>query len=103
MSMRNKATALRKALEKFLFTDNEGLLGEDVYFYSQEEWKNRGEIYLLTSPFVMVIGSALWEILNYPTEKENVGFYSAFHAIVERHGYHAEQGNSWNIGFYPLG
>ncbi len=91
------ARGLRNALEKFVkrhdFTD--------VAFYSKKEWAARREPYNNTSPFVITFEGSMYEIVN--DWRSAPAVHAELYEIIKRYGFYAEQGHSWNMGFYPNG
>lgn len=68
-------------------------LDGDAFFYTIQEWRERGEQYLNDSEFVIVTEGGLNHMLNWGDSEE-------FYELVESFGYYCEMGHSWNIGFY---
>ncbi|WP_100221503.1 HNH endonuclease [Herbaspirillum rubrisubalbicans] len=82
---------LRNALNEWLITED--LLG-DATFYTDIEWRERGEQFHEESRLVLVIdGSALHTMLNYG------GDTSEFDDLIESFGFWYELGYSWSVGF----
>ena len=84
---------LRTAIEEWLIRND---LDIDTGFYSIEEWRSRDEDYLNDAELVLVFEGGLHTMLNYGGDTEEFDDY------IESFGYYYEQGNSWNMGFYPI-
>ena len=72
----------------------------DVNFYTQEQWKARGEQYLKKAEFVMTAEGMLYQSFNYGDSKRDKRLYAGFDKLVKDHGYFWEQGHAWSFGFY---
>ena len=68
----------------------------DTSFYSIEEWQTRDEPYLNDAELVLTFEGGLHTMLNYGCDT------SEFDDYIESFGYYYEQGQSWNMGFYPI-
>ena len=84
---------LKQEYEKFL-KDNE--LSIDTCFYTQDEWKARGEPFGNKAELSLTFEGALYHVLNYHGGKLAEKFY----ALAAKHGYMVELGYAWSAHFY---
>lgn len=91
--MQANVSRMRHAVNEWLITQE--LLG-DAQFYTNEEWRVRGEDYHDEALLVLTIdGSSLHTMLNFG------GDTSEFDDLVESFGFWYELGHAWSLGFYP--
>ena len=92
--MLNNIERMKYALTEWAI--KEGVF-DDATFYTQREWKERGEDFHNDAVMVLVIdGSGLFHLLNYGCDT------TEFEDLVESFGFFYEQGYSWSVGFYPV-
>ncbi|MDU2188411.1 MAG: hypothetical protein E7E45_10685 [Klebsiella pneumoniae] len=92
--MLNNIERMKYALTEWAI--KEGVF-DDATFYTQREWKERGEDFHNDAVMVLVIdGSGLFHLLNYGCDT------TEFEDLVESFGFFYEQGYSWSVGFYRL-
>jgi len=87
---------MEKLLEEYKQFLRKNELDTDVAFYTQKEWKDRGEPFGNDAVLSMTFEGSLYEVLNYGGGELNDEFY----AIAERHGYMVEMGYAWSAHFY---
>jgi hypothetical protein len=87
------STSKDKLIKALVLWLKKNELDGDTTFYSKEEWNERGEEYHNDAEFVITTEGGLWFILNYGDSDE-------FYELVNSFEYIAEQGHTWNIGFY---
>lgn len=99
--------ALRKDLEKFVQKFKEKTGDVDINFHDEDPCG-----YLAGSPFVLTFegGEMYYGMNNHsmfgwkPKDYINRGkWVKKFNTLVEKHGYYAEMGTAWAVGFYPKG
>lgn len=82
-----------KLIESIFLYLRKNELDGDTHFHTIEEWRERGEKYLIDSEFVITSEGGLHFILNYGDPEE-------FYDLIESFGYFMEMGHSWSYGFY---
>ena len=92
---------LKAAIQGFIAKHD---LGQDVHWYTEKEWKERGEEYCLKSPFVVTFEGDLYRVINWGDGNAyDHQLHEALYKIVQDLGWYWEQGNAWNMGFYKRG
>jgi hypothetical protein len=94
--VRAQIDVLKEVFEEWMKTHD---LDYDYGFYSDYEWRERGETLLEDAELILIFENQLTSILNYtgPWEIEE-----ELQELAGGFGYYFDHGNTWNIGFYPL-
>jgi hypothetical protein len=76
-------------------------LNRDTAFYTGEQWRARGERYLVDCAVVLVFEGELYRVVN-GGNADSIRLYNDFEEFVRGLGYFFELGHAWSMGFYPL-
>ncbi len=76
-------------------------LDGDTAFFTQAEWRGRGEAYLLDSCLILVFEGEFYRVMNGGHE-ESIALYDEFERFLRGIGYYFELGHAWSMGFYLL-
>ena len=92
--MTDRLNQLKKQLTDWLRRNE---LDSDLSFWSQTQWRQRGEDYLDDAEFVITTEGSLCFLLNYAFGDPKV---DEFQDLLLSFGFWFEMGHSWSIGIY---
>lgn len=93
-------TLLKLKIQHWL---RENDLGTDVYFYSMEEWEDRGEPFGNSAILSMTFEGNLYTVINCGFEtREGQALYEEFVALPEEFGLYVDFGHAWSAHFYHV-
>lgn len=100
---RVRVAALRKALEAYWRSVD--VWSDDVHFYTQEEWRDRGETYGVDGRLSVTFEGPLYEAMNHLQNlpgQQRFEIAERTRQIAEEHGLWFELGYAWSMSFYPF-
>jgi hypothetical protein len=93
---------LRKRVNHWLAENLSAYAVTQLHWYGPKEWADQGEPYGNdAAATVLIEGTSLHTVLNYPETDKAFKLYDAFYAFVNSLGYVAELGYTWSLHFYP--
>jgi len=94
---------LRKRVNRWVAAKLDTYDVKQMRWYGPKEWAARGEPYGDgAAATVLIEGTTLSSVLNYPETEAAFATMDAFYEFVQSLGYFAELGYSWSLHFYPL-